>query len=107
MINVGNAYNTDFGFFAPPINGTYSFSAQKCSYPGSWIVCGIMKNSDIMDETFVGDTSWHQCGTSTVVFYATTTDKIWVKVFKVASGKIDREFGISSFSAALINTYPL
>ena len=72
MINVGNAYSTDFGFFAPPVNGTYSFSSQLCSYPGSWIVFGLMKNSEIMDETFAGDTDWHQCGTSSAVIYTTT-----------------------------------
>ena len=107
IINIGNGYHTDFGFFGPPVNGTYSFSAQICTKPGSWIVFGLMKNSDILDETFVGDHDWHQCATTTAFIYATTVDKVLIKVLRQANGVVDKAAGISSFTAALINTYPL
>ena len=68
MINIGNGYDTDFGFFSPPVNGTYGFSAQICTNPDSWIMFGLMKNSDILDETFVGNSDWHHCATATVFY---------------------------------------
>ena len=102
--NVGNAYHTDFGFFEPPLDGTYSFSATMCTYPDTWIVFGLMKDNDVLDEIIVGDTSWHQCGTSTAVPYVTTRNKVWVKVLRTRHGIVDKDYGISSFTAVLLNT---
>ena len=72
--------------------------------PSTWIVFGIVKDSDVMDEYIVGDNSWHDCGTSSIVTYISTGSKIWVKILRTHNGVIDKAAGVSSFTGVLLNT---
>lgn len=107
VVNTGNAYNTGFGFFEPLVNGTYSFSSTVCTYPDTWMVFGLMKDNDVIDEIIVGDPGWHQCATSTAVTYVTPKNKVWVKVLRTHHGVIDKDYGISSFTGVLLNARSL
>ena len=104
VTNTENVYNTNFGFFEPSISGIYSFSVTICTYPGTWIVFGIMKDSEVMTEYLVGDNTWHDCGTSSIVTYIGSGNKIWVKILRTRNGVIDKAYGISSFTGVLLNT---
>lgn len=100
---MGHGYSTEFGFFEPPVNGTYIFSVSLCTYANSWIRFEIMRDSYKLNDYFVGADEWHTCGTTDSVTYATTSNKIFVRVLDVYNGVIDMALGTSSFKAILVN----
>ena len=104
VANVGNAYSTSAGFFIPPFDGIYSFSVTLCVYPNTWIVFALMKDYQIVDQKMVGETIWHDCGTSHMVISAGPVNKIWVKVLRTYTGVVSNEYGVSSFTGVLLNT---
>lgn len=106
VFNIGNAYSTGFGFFEPPVSGTYSFSVTICIHPNTLFVFGLMKDNDVIDEVMAGDRNWHHCSTSTAAMYLTPANKVWVKMLSgTYNSYIDRDDGISSFTGVLINTF--
>ena len=104
VTNSGNVYNTNLGFFQPPVDGVYSFSATLCVYPGTWMVFGIMVDSKVINEIITGEPQWHTCDTSHIVTYITTRQKVWVKLLRTRNGVMDKAYGISSFSGFLLTS---
>ena len=103
IINYGNGYRSDLGIFEPPVNGVYSFTVTICTFWGTWMVFGLMKDNTILDKVMVGDDYWHQCSSSTTYTYLTTDNRVLVKVLQTNNGMLNNDKGLGSFKGTLLS----
>ena len=108
--NVGNAYNAGTGVFQSPVNGTYLFSVQVCSYSNQPARVNLVVDSGDSKITAVTlyTPNGGNLGTSnTVVQYLREGQRVWTQSF-YESGTTnmiyhDVNHCWSQFSGVLVN----
>ena len=105
VANVGNAYDTQHGYFEAPCDGTYLFSVVLCTGQNNWVVFNIMQDGNSIRESFSGYSSWHTCGPSTVVTQMKSGSRVWVIIERENGGQIESGYGIPSFTGVFLNNY--
>ena len=105
VANVGDAYDTQHGYFEAPCYGTYLFSVTLCTDSNNWVVFRIIQDGKVLGEGHPGDSSWHACASSTVVTLMERGSQVWVDISRIAKGTLASEAGIPSFTGVFLNNY--
>ena len=82
--NIGNAYSSSTGKFTAPVNGTYSFTVQLCSYNSAG------QFSLVLDGTAVNKLYLYNYGSyytpsNTVPVFLKQGQKVWVQSISCSS----------------------
>ena len=110
VANVGNAYDIHHGVFEAPCDGTYLFSVTLCTKSNNWVEFRIIQDGNTIREGFSGDSSWHTCGSSTVVTQMKSGSRMWVEIDRAHGGGSDHgivnsDHGIPSLTGVFLNNY--
>ncbi|XP_060566009.1 cerebellin-3-like, partial [Ruditapes philippinarum] len=79
LVNEGNAYNTSTGIFTAPVNGTYSFSIQMCSYKQKQVVLHLIVDGTTYATVYVYDNGSFPCNSADTVAVLHEHSKVFVK----------------------------
>ena len=108
--NVGNGYNAGTGVFQAPVNGTYLFNVQLCTYSGQWGKFYLVVDSGDNKITAVSYYEANAAATGTsnsVAQYLKEGQRVWAQSY-YESGTTNRIYHSetecwSQFSGVLIN----
>ena len=103
VVNVGNSFDEESGFFRAPVSGVYIFSVTSCSKGNDWGVLNIVKDREVIGQVRSGDNDGYwDCNSEVTTSYVEISSAVWVEYESGKSGVVNSGHWCS-FTAVLVN----
>lgn len=103
--NIHEAYDFQTGQFTVPVAGVYLIHVNAClNNGGNWMDLNIVRDGSVIERVFVGDSSYHACGSKAMSIRFEVGDKIWVERVAGISANLNEDHGWNSFTATLVHS---
>ena len=80
LLNENNVYNAHTGEYTTPVNGTYMFTSNLCTYSNKYANIAFLADDTLIGAFFAGDRDWNVCSHSSAISHREKGMKVKVAV---------------------------
>lgn len=90
MYNYGGGYDNVTGVFTAPVDGTFLFTANICSYGNNYICFAIVVENTLMSSTLGYGVAGHPCFSLETIVLLQAGNKVWIQT-TYSSNRVDQD----------------